>query len=72
MTPRLFLFEPEKIHAKFDFVLHQHYGKKQRKRNHLQLVNKGVLLARRANASVSSYYLLERRKECFIKSLGYF
>jgi len=43
-----YIFEPGKIHAKFDFVLHQHYGKKQRKRNRLQLVNKGALLARRA------------------------
>ena len=48
MTVRLFLFEPGKIHAKLDFVLQQRYGKKQRKRNHLQLVNKGALLARRA------------------------
>ena len=46
MTVRLFLFEPGKIHAKLDFVLQQRYGKKQRKRNHLQLVNKGALLAR--------------------------
>jgi hypothetical protein len=47
MILRLFLFEPGKIHAKFDFVLHQRYGKKQLKRNQLQLVNKGALFARR-------------------------
>jgi len=34
---------PGKYTPKFDFVLRQRYGKKQRKRNQLQLVNKSAL-----------------------------
>ena len=43
---RSFLFKPGKVHAKPDLVLHKYDGKKQRKRNELEFVNDGALLAR--------------------------
>jgi len=47
VTLRLFFFlSPGRYTTEFDLVLHKHCGKKQRKRNELQVVDNGTLLAR--------------------------